>query len=83
MGTRLTRAEIEALLAAAGNVDPCMFTEDVGGREGDRQYDAWLSGQDKLRTMLEAADERAERRRRARASRRNPAEGPRGAAGAR
>jgi hypothetical protein len=41
---RLTTAEIEALLAAAGNVDPCMFTEDVGGKEGDRQYDAWESG---------------------------------------
>ena len=37
-------AEIEALLAAAGNIDPCMFTEDTGGKEGERLYDAWESG---------------------------------------
>lgn len=49
---RLTTREIEALLAAAGNVDPCMFTEDVGGREGERQFRAWESGQEKLRAML-------------------------------
>jgi hypothetical protein len=51
---RLTALEIEALLAAAGNVDPCMFTEDVGGKEGDRQFDAWQTGQEKLRRMLAA-----------------------------
>jgi hypothetical protein len=49
---RLTEAEIEALLAAAGNIDPCMFTEDTGGKEGERLYDAWESGQQKLREML-------------------------------
>jgi len=49
---KLTRLEVEALLAAAGNVDPCMFTDDVGGDEGERLYDAWVSGQDKLREML-------------------------------
>ena len=45
-------AEIGALLAAAGNIDPCMFTEDTGGKEGERLYDAWESGQQKLREML-------------------------------
>lgn len=49
---RLTTREIEALLAAAGNVDPCMFTEDVGGKEGERLFKAWESGQEKLRAML-------------------------------
>lgn len=50
---KLTRLEVEALLAAAGNVDPAMF-EDFPAEEGDRLYDAWLSGQDKLRAMLAA-----------------------------
>jgi hypothetical protein len=49
---RLTEAEIEALLAAAGNIDPCMFTEDTVGKEGERLYDAWESRQQKLREML-------------------------------
>lgn len=53
MSERLTKAEIAALLDAAGNVDPCMFLEDLGGKAGERQYDAWLSGQEKLRGMLE------------------------------
>lgn len=48
---RLTTREIEALLAAAGNVDPCMLTE-IGGKEGERQFEAWESGQEKLRAML-------------------------------
>jgi hypothetical protein len=41
---RLTKVEIEALLAAAGNVDPCMCLEDVGGEEGHRLFHAWVSG---------------------------------------
>jgi hypothetical protein len=48
----LTTIELEALLAAAGNVDPCMFTEDHGGEEGAALYDAWESGQEKLRQQL-------------------------------
>jgi hypothetical protein len=39
-------------LAVAGNIDPCMFTENTGGKEGERLYDAWESGQQKLREML-------------------------------
>ena len=49
---RLTTREIEALLAAAGNVDPCMFTQDIGGKDGERMFAAWESGQEKLRAML-------------------------------
>jgi hypothetical protein len=74
MAIRLTRNEIRALLAAAGNVDPCMFTEDMGGREGDRQYDAWISGQAKLEAMLDIRNEATERRRR-RAARKPPEPG--------
>ena len=32
--SRLSKIEIEALLAAAGNVDPCMFEED-DSKEGE------------------------------------------------
>lgn len=63
MGIRLTRREIRALLAAAGNVDPCMFIEDVGGREGERQYEAWISGRGKLEAMLRAGPASARGRR--------------------
>jgi hypothetical protein len=48
----LTTIELEALLAAGGNVDPCMFTEDHFGEEGAALYDAWKSGQEKLRYQL-------------------------------
>jgi hypothetical protein len=51
---RLTKVEIEALLAAAGTVDPCMCLEDVGGEERHRVFHAWVSGQNKLREMLAA-----------------------------
>jgi hypothetical protein len=51
---RLTEIEIEALLAVAGNVDPCMFLEDVRGEEGHRLFHPWVSGQNKLREMLAA-----------------------------
>jgi hypothetical protein len=48
----LTTIELEAVLAAAGNVDPGMLTEDHGGEEGAALYDAWESGQEKLRQQL-------------------------------
>lgn len=59
---RLTRLEILALLDAAGNIDPCMFIEDMGGKVGERRYEAWLSGQEKLRRMLVPARERKPRK---------------------
>src|SRR5215216_4786891 len=59
--TRLSKIEIEALLAAAGNVDPCMFEED-DSKEGDRLYDAWLSGQEQLRQMLARREARQRNR---------------------
>lgn len=54
---RLSKLEIEALLAAAGDVDPCMFEED-DSKEGDKLYDALLSGQEKLRQMLACREAR-------------------------
>jgi hypothetical protein len=49
---RLTRAEIEALWAAARNIDPCMF-EEMPEPEGDRMFKAWESGLEKLGRMLD------------------------------
>ena len=49
---RLTEKEIEALLAASGNVDPCMFDEWDDVAEGEQLHAAWLTGQEKLREML-------------------------------
>lgn len=45
---KFTPREADVILAAAGNIDPCMFLEDVGGKEGELDYDAWLSGMKKL-----------------------------------
>lgn len=48
----LTALEIDALLAAAGNVDPCMFEEGAASdKEAEIAIAAWHSGQDKLRRM--------------------------------
>lgn len=54
MASCLTTREIETLLAAAGNVDPCMFDENPEASEREKRLDreAWESGQDKLRDML-------------------------------
>lgn len=50
---RLTKREIETLLAAAGNVDPCMFDEaPISEKEAAKDREAWESGQEKLRIML-------------------------------
>jgi hypothetical protein len=49
---RLTKLEIEMLLAAAGNVDPSMFYDTGNDKDGDRDRAAWESGQEKLREML-------------------------------
>jgi hypothetical protein len=49
---KLTRTEVEALLAAAGNADPAMWEDYETEAEGERMYAAWLSGQEKLRQML-------------------------------
>lgn len=49
----LTKDEVEALLAAAGNVDPSMFTDD--DVDGDRLYEAWISGRKKLGRYLDVA----------------------------
>lgn len=49
---RLTKLEIEALLAAAGNIDPCMFDEMADVKEGERLAEAWLTGLEKLHQML-------------------------------
>lgn len=55
MATRiaLTKPEIEALLAAAGNADPAMW-EDYEEPEGTQMYDAFKRGMNKLRLMREA-----------------------------
>jgi gamma-glutamyl-gamma-aminobutyrate hydrolase PuuD len=52
---RLTRREIESLLGAAGNIDPCMFDEnpEASEREKERDRDAWESGIRKLEAMLD------------------------------
>jgi hypothetical protein len=50
---RLTNIEIEALLAAAGNIDPCMFEEMDNEKRGEQMFAAWNSGQQKLRLMLQ------------------------------
>ena len=50
MKVSLTEAEIEALYAAAGNIDPCMFEEM--GNVGDRLFDAWNTGREKLGNAL-------------------------------
>ena len=47
MKVSLTEAEIEALYAAAGNVDPCMFDE-MERKEGERLYGAWVTARSKL-----------------------------------
>jgi hypothetical protein len=52
---RLTAPEIEALLAAAGDVDPAMWEDEPDDKRGERLYDAWLSGQEKLRRALHRA----------------------------
>lgn len=51
---RLTKREIEVLLAAAGNADPCMFDEnpDATERAKERDREAWETGMQKLRAML-------------------------------
>jgi len=48
---RLTLSEIEALRAAARNIDPCMF-EEMGEPDATRLFRAWESGIDKLDRML-------------------------------
>lgn len=58
---RLTIAEIDALLAAAGNADPAMFEDYPTEKEGDRAYRAWETGMEKLREMLELRRNRAPR----------------------
>lgn len=52
--TRLTLREIECLLAAAGNADPCMFYENPDANERQKEKDraAWESGMNKLRDIL-------------------------------
>ncbi len=46
MKITLTEVEIEALHAAVGNIDPCMF--DEMGKEGERLAAAWETGRQKL-----------------------------------
>lgn len=58
MRLNLTEAEIEALHAAARNVDPCMFDEMDNEKEGERLHAAWLSGCNKLGNALETIDSR-------------------------
>lgn len=42
---RLTVRELETVLAAAGNVDPCMFEENAASdKEADRDLAAYKSG---------------------------------------
>lgn len=45
---KLTDTEIEALYAATGNINPCMFDEMPDRRKGSRLYVAWESGRAKL-----------------------------------
>jgi len=52
---RLTRIEIEALLAAAGNADPAMWEDEPDEKAGDRMAAACESGMDKLRELLARA----------------------------
>lgn len=50
---RLTATEIEAILAAAGNVDAPATFEDCGDeKEAERMLEAFESGMEKLRVML-------------------------------
>jgi len=58
MKIELTPTEIEALQAAAGNVDPCMFVEDVGGRRGLELAKALDRARNKLFDALEAREAR-------------------------
>ena len=53
MKVALTKAEIEALYATAGNIDPCMF-DDMDEDEGERMSAAWTSGLQKLSSAIDA-----------------------------
>lgn len=55
----LSRLEVEALLAVAGNIDPCMFEEidSIDRGAGKRLAAAWESGQEKLREALSRVPE--------------------------
>lgn len=48
----LTEREISAVLAAAGNIDPCMFEEGKSERDARRELQAYESGMSKLKDML-------------------------------
>lgn len=51
---RLTKLEIDAILAVAGAADaPAVFEDEPNEKEADRLLEAFESGMDKLRTMLE------------------------------
>ncbi len=57
MKVTLTEAEIEALYATAGNIDPCMF-DDMDDKEGERMSAAWTSGLQKLSNAIETLNAR-------------------------
>jgi hypothetical protein len=56
MRVSFTEDEIEALYAAVGNIDPCMF--DEMGNVGDRLFTAWNTGKEKLGNALETINAR-------------------------
>lgn len=58
MKVSLTEAQIEALYAASGNIDPCMFDEMEDRKEGGRLFDAWVSGRKRLGDALETLNAR-------------------------
>jgi hypothetical protein len=56
MRLHLTKLEIEALHAATGNIHPCMFTEEwPDQKQGEKLFDAWNTGREKLAKALEGA----------------------------
>lgn len=67
MKLSLTAAEVEAIYAATGNIDPCMFEEMPDEKKGGCLYKAWETGRAKLSSALETINARkiVERRHRA------------------